>query len=122
MGLEPLGPSDGRIALFPAAELPLLAPPPRRAEGELAGRLRALFEQRGALFFSDLTAETGGFGTDVLAALWELVWAGEVTNDTLAPLRSHLRGSATAEKERRASVRARSSFRPVRRGPPGSEG
>ena len=29
---------------------------------------------------------------EVLAALWDLVWAGEVTNDTLAPLRAMLSG------------------------------
>jgi ATP-dependent Lhr-like helicase len=39
----------------------------------------------------------------VLTALWDLVWAGEVTNDTLAPLRAHLkpsRGSRRGGKPR----------------------
>jgi ATP-dependent Lhr-like helicase len=121
VGLEPLGPHDGKIALYLVDQLPLLAPPPRRAEGDLAGRLRALFEQRGALFFSDLVAETGAFQNDILTALWDLVWAGEVTNDTLAPLRSYLRGPAAQAKERRVSFRG-ASFRSRRVGPPGSEG
>jgi ATP-dependent Lhr-like helicase len=121
VGLEALGPRDGKIALYLVDQLPLLAPPAQRAEGDLAGRLRALFEQRGALFFSDLVAETGAFPRDILAALWDLVWAGEVTNDTLAPLRSFLRGSAGEAKERRATLRGR-SFRSRRVGPPGSEG
>ncbi|MFT3765703.1 MAG: DEAD/DEAH box helicase [Minicystis sp.] len=121
VGLEPLGPHDGKIAIHLVDQLSLLAPPPRRAEGELAGRLRALFEQRGALFFSDLVAETGAFQNDLLAALWDLVWAGEVTNDTLAPLRSYLRGPAAQNKERRVSFRG-ASFRSRRVGPPGSEG
>jgi ATP-dependent Lhr-like helicase len=120
-GVEPLGPHDGRIALYLVDKRSLLAPPARRAEGELAGRLRALFEQRGALFFSDLVAETGAFPGDLLGALWELVWAGEVTNDTLAPLRSYLRGPAAQEKERRAGLRGL-GFRSRRVGPPGSEG
>ena len=30
----------------------------------------------------------GGFPRDLLNALWDLVWSGEATNDTLAPLRS----------------------------------
>ena len=123
VGLAPLGERDGQIALYLAEQRALLAPPPRPAQGELAGRLRALFAQRGALFFSDLAAETGAFPRDLLAALWELVWAGEVTNDTLAPLRGYLRGAADEAKDRRATLR-RSSFqaRPRRVGPPGSEG
>jgi ATP-dependent Lhr-like helicase len=125
VGVEPLGPSDGRIALFLVDQVPLLAPPSRRAEGELPDKLRALLEQRGALFFSDMVAETGAFSADLLTALWDLVWAGEVTNDTLAPLRSFLHGSATLAKERRGSVRGGGGgggFRSRRVGPPGSEG
>ncbi len=121
LGLEALGPRDGKIALYLVDQLPLLAPPARPAEGDLAGRLRALFEQRGAIFFGDLAAETGAFPGDVLAALWDLVWAGEVTNDTLAPLRGLLRGAAGETKERRAGLRGR-PFRSRRVGPPGSEG
>jgi ATP-dependent helicase Lhr and Lhr-like helicase len=121
VGVEPLGPRDGRIALYLTGQLPLLAPPPRPAAGDLAGRLRALFEERGALFFSDLAAGTGAFAPDVLAALWDLVWAGEVTNDTLAPLRGLLRGPETETRERRSGLRGR-AFRSRRAGPPGSEG
>jgi ATP-dependent helicase Lhr and Lhr-like helicase len=123
VGLEPLGPRDGRIALYLADQLPLLAPPPRTADGDLAARLRALFEQRGALFFSDLAAETGAFAPDILAALWEMVWAGEVTNDTLAPLRSLWRGAGAEGKarERRMALRG-GAFGGRRAGPPGSEG
>jgi ATP-dependent Lhr-like helicase len=104
LGLEPLGSNDGRIALYPADALSRLAPPARRAEGALAERLRTILEQRGAMFFSDLAREAGAFPPEVLSALWELVWAGEVTNDTLAPLRGYLRGGAE-EKERRAAHR-----------------
>ena len=40
----------------------------------------------------------------VLDALWDLVWAGEVTNDTLAPLRAFVRGaSASAARVSRSS-------------------
>jgi ATP-dependent Lhr-like helicase len=121
MGIEPLGASDGRIELFLTAQLPLLAPPPRPATSELAGRLRALFERRGALFFSDLVAETSVFPGDLLAALWELVWASEVTNDTLAPLRSLAAGAASARPTRRSALHDR-ALRGRRMGPPGSEG
>jgi ATP-dependent helicase Lhr and Lhr-like helicase len=119
IGVEPLGPSDGRIALFLVDQLPLLAPAQEPATGELVGQIRALFEQRGALFFSDIVAETGAFPADLLTALWDLVWAGEVTNDTLAPLRSYLRGASRAQAK--VSPRGR-TFRSRRVGPPGSEG
>ena len=56
---------------------------------------------------------------DVLDALWDLVWAGEVTNDTLAPLRSYLRG---APREDRRVPHLGRPFRSRRIGPPGSEG
>ena len=43
---------------------------------------------------------------ELLAALWDLVWAGEVTNDSLAPVRAVLGGAATrapAAKRTRAA-------------------
>ena len=120
-GIEPLGPNDGRIALYLTDRVALLAQPARRAEGELAGRVRALLASRGALFFSDLLAMTSAFSQDLLSAIWDLVWAGEVTNDTLAPLRSFLRGAAEEERTKRAALRMR-GFRSRRVGPPGSEG
>ncbi|MCB9577331.1 MAG: DEAD/DEAH box helicase [Polyangiaceae bacterium] len=113
-GLEPLGVSDGRIALYPADQYRLLAPRAEPAAGELPARLRDAFARRGAVFFHDLVAEVGGFAQDVLDALWQLVWAGEVTNDTLEPLRS----LSVPDKRRHRG-------RPVRTrrvGPPGSEG
>jgi ATP-dependent Lhr-like helicase len=118
-GIAPVGPHDGRIALFLPDRYRLLAPPPARAEGRLAAAIRELLERRGALFFSDLAAETGAFPREILDALWELVWAGEVGNDTLAPVRAYVRGPA-ARADRR-ELRGR-SFRSRRAGPPGSEG
>ncbi|MBP7149889.1 MAG: DEAD/DEAH box helicase, partial [Acidobacteria bacterium] len=114
-GIEPIGPGDGRIALYLAGQAPLLAPPPPAARDD--GRVRAALARRGALFFADLVAETGGFPGDVLDELWALVWAGAVTNDTLAPLRSLLAPPASARD--RALGRA---YFGRRSGPPGSEG
>ncbi len=117
-GLEPLGPSDGRVALYLTDRAALLAPVPAPAEGELAAKVRELLRARGALFFPDLAAETGAFAGDLVEALWDLVWAAEVSNDTLAPLRSMLRGSPA-----KAARRIRGGpFRSRRLGPPGSEG
>ena len=81
--------------------------------------MRGLLAGRGALFFSDLVAETGAFPRELVDALWDLVWAGEATNDTLAPLRSFVRGPAARAGRRQFRGR---SFRSRRAGPPGSEG
>ena len=65
--------------------------------------LRAHLTDRGASFWPELVqaAATAGAPYDdesVLGALWDLVWAGEVTNDSLAPLRAYAgrRGSRRA--------------------------
>jgi ATP-dependent Lhr-like helicase len=117
-GVDPLAPSDGRIALFLSDRYALLAPAiGGRAEGDLAARVRDLLAARGALFFSDLARETGAFPGDLAAAVWDLVWAGEATNDTLAPLRSWLR-RANGRESRSVSR----PFRSRRLGPPGTEG
>ncbi len=116
-GVEPLGAHDGRIALYLTDRYQLLAPLTTQTEGELEVKIRELLSQRGALFFSDLLTETGAFSGDLLAALWNLVWAGEVSNDTLAPMRATLGGKT----EKRKTFRGR-SFRSRRVGPPGSEG
>jgi ATP-dependent Lhr-like helicase len=118
-GVEPVGSRDGRIALYLTDHYRLLAPPPKKAEGELAEKLRRELRKRGASFFADLQTATTAFPADLLKALWDLVWAGEVTNDTLAPLRSHLRG---APKEDRRIPHLGRPFRSRRSGPPGSEG
>jgi ATP-dependent Lhr-like helicase len=118
-GVSPIGPHDGRVALYLPDRYRLLAPPPGAAEGDLAGKLRDLLARRGALFFSDLVAETKAFPRELVDVLWDLVWAGEATNDTLAPLRSYVRGPAARAGRRQFRGR---SFRSRRAGPPGSEG
>ena len=118
-GLEAVGANDGRIALYLADAWPLLARPPRVADHPLAAKVRGLLATRGALFFSDLAGETGAFPTDVLAALWQLVWAGEVGNDTLVPLRKLVRGGVSDQRRRPPP---QGLFRARRLGPPSSEG
>jgi ATP-dependent helicase Lhr and Lhr-like helicase len=44
---------------------------------------------------------------EVTAALWDLVWAGHVTNDSIAPLRAWLGTGSTAHRTRAPSPRAR---------------
>jgi ATP-dependent Lhr-like helicase len=120
-GSEASGPDDGRLALYSPEGFALLAPPPRPIpnESDLHRRVRAELGARGASFFADLSRRVGGFERDVLDALWDLVWAGEATNDTLAPLRARLfRGEA----RRGPDLRRASAFRTRQAGPPGSEG
>jgi ATP-dependent Lhr-like helicase len=57
--------------------------------GDLHERLRERLRGRGASFYRELASAAGPVAERVaLDALWDLVWAGEVTNDTFAPLRA----------------------------------
>jgi ATP-dependent Lhr-like helicase len=90
-GHAPIADYDGRVSFHLTDRFGLLAPPAAEPTSELALRARAALEQRGALFFSELVTAVGGFPGDVLEALWDLVWAGLVTNDTTLPLRSRFK-------------------------------
>ncbi|HMH90386.1 MAG TPA: DEAD/DEAH box helicase, partial [Streptosporangiaceae bacterium] len=89
---------DGWLVLAPAETAPLLLPEP--GEITMTPVHEALLEVLGgggALFFRGLAdqvaAAMGGTGASdqaVASAIWDLVWAGRVTNDTLAPLRTVL--------------------------------
>ena len=61
----------------------------------------------------------------MLAALWDLVWAGLVTNDSLAPLRAFVGGTGRRAASRQAGRGTRSRPRPgrlARLGPPAGAG
>lgn len=123
-GEQSLGDKDGRVAIYSADQFSLLASPPEEVEGELALQLLDLFADRGALFFRDMVAATGRLSSEVFDALWDLVWAGHVTNDTFAPLRARV-GDTKAQARTMSRMRSR---RPplngslARSGPPGSAG
>ena len=91
VGAGPLGGRSGRVALYFRDDAPLLGPPPaphERPEGATHDLLRERLT-RGACFFADLLVENAELSADELRdALWDLVWAGEATNDAFAPLRS----------------------------------
>ncbi|MEA2634087.1 MAG: ATP-dependent helicase Lhr and Lhr-like helicase [Chloroflexota bacterium] len=88
-GRGSLGSSDGRVALYLRSDAPrLIRDTDERPNGEIHERLREHLQSRGASFFRDLYYATGSGDEDaVLDALWDMVWAGEVTNDTFLPLR-----------------------------------
>ncbi len=93
VGRGSLGRDDGRISVFrPGREVLRPAEPgdaTTRPDGDRHERIREHLARRGASFYRELyTAAGGGSDRDMLDALWDLVWAGEVTNDTFAPLRA----------------------------------
>ena len=104
IGRGALGSKDGRVALYFRDQVPLLHlateedPPAEPIHEKLRDRLRS----QGASFFRDLYEAAGGGSPDeTLEALWDLVWAGEVTNDTLAPLRALMWGKARTKSRGR---------------------
>jgi len=121
VGIERLGERDGRIALYltdhlTRLRLPVATPP--ALDGRVAA-VRDYLAAHGASFFAAIREGTGhGFPTDTVEALWELVWMGLVTNDTLHPLRSYC-GLTDEPRARRASP---ARFRSRRSSPRTSEG
>jgi ATP-dependent Lhr-like helicase len=108
VGAGSLGRDSGRVALYFREDAPLLGPP-RGAVGERHAEPEhnLLRERLGArpCFFTDLLAELDVPAPALTRALWDLVWAGEATNDAWAPLRAPrlaLAGHGVAE-----SIRAR---------------
>ena len=97
-----------RVALYFREDAPSLGPPPAadRPEKEIHERLRAALG-RSALFWHDLLLDIGLEAEEALPALWDLVWAGEVTNDAWTPLRAArrnaTRSSITSQRPRRFS-------------------
>jgi ATP-dependent helicase Lhr and Lhr-like helicase len=78
-----------RVALFFREDASVLGRPAAAAapEGEAHDRLREALSSS-AEFWFDLLASTGLEAEAALPALWDLVWAGEVTNDAWQPLRA----------------------------------
>ena len=119
---------DGWLVLVPAEDasssLPDQVPP---EEGSTAAAVLGVLRSGGALFFRDLAdgvaRASGGAifsDADLVAALWELVWSGCVTNDSLAPLRAV---SGSGPTPRRSSSRSRRRpVLPTRAGPPTAAG
>ncbi|MGY1603839.1 ATP-dependent helicase [Geodermatophilus sp. SYSU D00815] len=92
---------DGWISLVPADLADVLLPEPLESpEPESVGA--AVLEQLAggqALFFRGLSDLVGATDDTALAdVVWDLVWSGHLTNDTLAPLRTRLAGGGTHKR------------------------
>jgi ATP-dependent Lhr-like helicase len=122
-GVEPIGERDGRIALFLADKLPLLAQlrPQAEALTEREEKLLAVLESSGASFFDALhQAVGGGYPGETIDALWSLVWRGLITNDSLHALRAYIARPETARNQRRAQTGM--VFRSRKTTPPTAQG
>jgi ATP-dependent Lhr-like helicase len=122
-GVEPLGERDGRIALFLADKLPLLAQQRPIVEPltEREEKLLAVLESTGASFFDPLhQAVGGGYPGESIEALWSLVWRGLITNDSLHALRAYIAKPESARSPRRLQTGA--VFRSRRTTPPTAQG
>ncbi|MFF1574239.1 DEAD/DEAH box helicase [Leifsonia sp. NPDC058292] len=105
--------SDGWVSLHLAESAPLtLVPPPEHETDELQRAVLAALGRGGGYFFRQLSDALGTEAgapvddTALVTALWDLVWAGAITNDTLAPLRT-LTGSSGAHKRPKQAPRSR---------------
>jgi ATP-dependent Lhr-like helicase len=143
-GAGALAGGDGWLTLAFTDTAPLLLPPidADTARTPLHDAVLAALDGGQALFFRQLGERAfGGVpdGTprfddaDLVQAIWDLVWAGELTNDTLAPLRTALgSGRARHPAKRTPVTRYRRSGRvamptgrlalPSRGGPPTAAG
>ena len=122
-GVEPIGERDGRIALFLADKLPLLAQrrPLVDPLTEREEKLLAVLESTGASFFDALHQAAGsGYPGETIDALWSLVWRGLITNDSLHALRAYIARPDSARTPRRLQTgmvfRSRRTTRPTAQG------
>jgi ATP-dependent Lhr-like helicase len=93
VGSGSLGTRDGRVALYPREILTTLwrGPDPQFEPGNESSAILEFLTDRGANFFRDIYNTVGGDPAILLDALWDLVWAGHITNDTMEPLRAFTR-------------------------------
>jgi ATP-dependent Lhr-like helicase len=128
VGVEPLGDRDGRVALYLADQLPKLISPNVRLRPDATGdvdpresRILAHLRSQGASFFGPLhEAAGGGYPAETVTTLWDLVWRGEITNDTFHALRAFTETRAPRRRARRQELPT--TFRSRRSAPPSAEG
>ena len=97
VGAGSLGRSSGRVALYFREDAPLIGPPPApRSSGAARAPRRASAgpsscasaSREGRPSSPTCSPSSPLAGETLREALWDLVWAGEATNDAWAPLRA----------------------------------
>jgi ATP-dependent Lhr-like helicase len=90
VGVGSLGRASGRVALYFREDAALLGPPAPTGEPPCGPEHSQLRERLASApcFFGDLLVDLDLPAAALTEALWDLVWAGEVTNDAFAPLRA----------------------------------
>ncbi|MGI9062455.1 MAG: Lhr family helicase, partial [Pseudonocardiaceae bacterium] len=140
-GCGSLAGADGWVALAPTDVADLLLPDLEDAleQGPLHRAVLAALDPGGALFFRRLAdrvgeqlvadGSTAPADGEVVTALWDLVWAGLVTNNSLAPLRALVAGRGATHRARPPTPRGRYArmrggrpSMPSRTGPPTAAG
>jgi ATP-dependent helicase Lhr and Lhr-like helicase len=108
IGAGALGRTNGRVALYFREDAPLIGPPPSKADPPAGPAHEALRERLAAssCFFTDLLIDVDLAPEEIQEALWDLAWAGEVTNDAFAPLRAPRLTLARAQRAAGRSTRA----------------
>jgi ATP-dependent Lhr-like helicase len=110
------GGGDGWITLAYAENAPLVLPKPE-PEAVATPLHEAILDTLAdgqALFLRSLAERIpGNLEKDLLAALWDLVWGGHVSNDTLAPLRGLITRGTHKAKAAPSRSRYRRPGRPL---------
>ena len=121
IGAGAIGRSDGRVALYFREDVRLAGPPSANArletpEGAVHDAIRQRLEE-GPTFWLDIVAELEHGPEELHSAIWDLAFAGEITNDSFAPLRApRLRSVPRGETPGRRFSRRRSAAGPTVQG------
>lgn len=94
VGTQAMGPRDGKVAFYRREEIGgMYALPPLPEEATQVHReLLDALKTQGACFFFDLVKALSHLRqSEILEALWELVWWGQVSNDGVQALRHYLK-------------------------------
>jgi len=107
VGAGAIGKRSGRVALYFRDDIAEIGPPVARAVAPAQPEHQLLRARIAAspCFFSDLLAELEIPPAQLGESLWDLVWAGEVTNDAWAPIRAPRLAIAPPRSAARSSRR-----------------
>ncbi|HEX3823327.1 MAG TPA: DEAD/DEAH box helicase [Mycobacteriales bacterium] len=114
--------NDGWVSLHLAETAPLLMPMlDSSAHSSVQRQVLDVLGGGGAMFFRAVADRIdAATDQDLATAMWELVWTGELTNDTVAPLRALLGAGRSRPVPARGRRRPRPT--PIRSGPPAMTG